>query len=276
MAREQSFMLSEEQRSRFHEDGFLVVPNVLTNDQVRSLRAALRPKFKLPEEQRRPGDTEYLLFDIFSRHSELRWLLFHAPTLSVLRSLLGDDFVVLREAAAHFEQFGGWHKDTTSQEREGRMFQWDNDYLMLEVAYYLQDNSPEYGGGLDVQPGSHRKPDLFAHPPSTPSRFGRFFKRWAGDAADTAASVASVPRNAGDLVVFHFRMNHRATPRTREDAPEDRQKMAIFLACSRNNHHVKAYHDFIASRESYVYLKGGFAYPEDLLADCSLAGINLA
>jgi hypothetical protein len=83
----------------------------------------------------------------------------HKPTIEILRKLLGNDFVVLRECAAHFQGFGGWHKDTTSQEFAGHLFQWSENYLMVEVAYYLQDNDEEYGGGLDVEPGSHRKPD---------------------------------------------------------------------------------------------------------------------
>jgi ectoine hydroxylase-related dioxygenase (phytanoyl-CoA dioxygenase family) len=268
-------MLGKEQIDSFHRNGYLVVPDILSADQVRSLRAALRPKFNTPESERYPGDSEHYLFDIFSRYPDLRWLLLHEPTLAVLRSLLGEDFVVMREAAAHFQNFGGWHKDTTSQEVAGHMFQWDPDYLMIEVGYYLQDNTVEFGGGLDVQPGSHLQPDQYAHPAPPPSRMQKLVSRLTGNGNGSQPEVVSIPSKAGDLVLFHFRVDHRATPTKHEQIPEDQQKMAIFTACSRNTPHVKTYHDFISSRDSYVYLKGGFSYPEELVADCRTANINL-
>jgi hypothetical protein len=267
-------MLTKKQINDFRRNGYLLVPNVLTADQVRSLRTALRAKFNTPGEERLPGDSSQYLFDIFSRHPDLRWLLLHEPTLAALRSLLGEDFVVMREVAAHFQFFSGWHKDTSSQERAGHMFQWDDDYLMVEVTYYLQDNTPEYGGGLDVHPGSHREPDYFIRPSAPSGRVQRLLGKLIGKGGNDERKFVSIPSKAGDLVIFDFRINHRATQPKRQEIPEASQKMVIFIACSRNTPHVKAYHDFIASRESYVYLQR-FAYPDDLVADCRQANINL-
>lgn len=109
------------------------MPGVVTADAVRQLRAFFRPNFGDPA-VRKPGDTDRILFDIFNRFPEVRWLLFHPPTIAVLRDLLGPDFVVVRESSAHHMQYGDWHKDTTSQEKAGHMFQWDSDYRMVEVA----------------------------------------------------------------------------------------------------------------------------------------------
>jgi ectoine hydroxylase-related dioxygenase (phytanoyl-CoA dioxygenase family) len=252
-------MITQEQKNFFDKNGYLLVPNILNPQQVKDLREYLRPKFELPAEKKCKGDSNQFLFDIFSRNPALRWLLFHEPTVLVLRSLLGDDFVVLREAAAHFEMFGGWHKDTTSQERAGQKFQWDDDFLMVEVSYYLQDNSEEFGGGLDVQAGSHLKPDYFANP-NKKNAVSKVRERIFGAREEESISI---PSKAGDLVIFHFRANHKATSRTNNNPPPARQKMAIFTACSTNTPHVQRYHDFIASRPSYVYLQNGFSYPED-------------
>jgi hypothetical protein len=269
-------MLTRKQIKDFGKSGYLLVPNILTVGQVRSLRTALLAKFNTSDVERFPGDSRNYLFDIFSRHRDLRWLLFHEPTLAVLRSLLGEDFVFMREVGAHFQgYYAGWHKDTTAQERAGHMFQWDDDYLMVEVAYYLQDNTPNYGGGLDVQPGSHRQPDYFVRPPAPSGRVQRLFGELIGKLVGNGKrNVVSIPSKVGDLLIFDYRINHRATQPKLQDIPEENQKMAIFIACSRNTPHVKAYHDFIASRESYVYLQG-FAYPGDLIADCRRANINL-
>jgi hypothetical protein len=230
----------------------------------------LRPKFEAPAEHRAKGDLDNVMLDVFSRNPAIRWLLFHEPTRQVLRGLLGDDYVVLREAGAHFEMFGGWHKDTTAQERAGHTFHWDPDYLMVEVAYYLQDNSEEYGGGVDVQPGTHQQRDRYATPKKA-DLYRRIRDRVFGESNDSL----SVPSKAGDLVIFDFRLNHRATQRTSSNPPPDRQKMAVFIACSRNTPHVQRYHDYIASRPDYVYLQGGFSYPKDLARDAEAHGINM-
>lgn len=267
-------MLTKKQINDFRKNGYLLVPDILTTDQVCALRATLRAKFNTSDEERLPGDTSQYIYDIFSRHADVRWLLFHEPTLAVLRLLLGEDFVVMREVAAHFQSFGGWHKDTSAQERAGHMFQWDDDYLMVEVGYYLQDNTPEYGGGLDVHSGSHREPDYFVRPPAPSGRMLRMLGKLIGHVGNDERRAVSIPSKAGDLVIFDFRINHRATQPKHQTIPEESQKMAVFIACSRNTRHVKAYHDFIASRPSYVYLQE-FAYPDDLVAACRQASINL-
>ena len=269
-------MITQEQKNSFASNGYLHVPGILTQDQVRSLREYLRPKFETAPENRPKGDTNKVMFDVFSRNPAIRWLLFHEPTREVLRGLLGEDFVVLRETSAHFEMFGGWHKDTTSQERAGQTFHWDRDYLMVEVAYYLQDNSAEFGGGLDVRPGTHRQKDKYATPrkDDLSSKVREVRNRVFG-APDENKNSLSVPSKAGDLVIFDFRVNHQATQRTSSNPPPDKQKMAIFIACSRNTPHVQRYHDYIASRPDYVYLQGGFSYPEDFARDAKAHGISM-
>jgi hypothetical protein len=269
-------MVTQEQKNSFAQNGYLLVPGVLTPQQVKSLREYLRPKFETPAEQRPKGDTDHVMFNVFSRNPALRWLLFHEPTRQILRGLLGEDFVVLRETSAHFEVFGGWHKDTTAQERAGQTFHLEPEYLMVEVAYYLQDNSAEFGGGLDVRPGTHRERDRYAAPKKDDlsSKLRGVRDRVFG-APDENKNNLSVPSKAGDLVIFDFRVNHQATQRTSTNPPPDRQKMAIFIACSRNTPQVQRYHDYIASRPDYGYLQGGFSYPEDFARDAKAHGINM-
>jgi ectoine hydroxylase-related dioxygenase (phytanoyl-CoA dioxygenase family) len=265
-------MLTSDQIRGFHENGYLCVPGILTPNQVAELRAALRPKFEAPAEKRFLGDSDRYLFDVFSRHSDLRWLLCHEPMLEVLRDLLGDDFVVLREAAAHFQGFGGWHKDTSAQERDGQTFHKNPDYLMVEAGFYLQDNSAEFGGGLDVVPGSQREPDPFIRKPGLLARLlAKLRVRPLGYAP---RHVLSIPSKAGDLVIFDFRVNHQATQPRNTDMPAANQKFAVFLACSRNNQYARAYNDYIATRPGYEYLTD-FTYPADLIDTAQRHGVTL-
>src|SRR4051812_22855056 len=112
-------MSMAELREQLSSAGYTIAPGVLDFKQVAWLRSFLRPRFDLPLDQRPPSDTPRDLVDVYHRFPEMRWLLFHQPTLDILRFLLGPDFVVLRESAGHLNQFGGWHKDTSSQETAG-------------------------------------------------------------------------------------------------------------------------------------------------------------
>jgi hypothetical protein len=170
--------------------------------------------------------------------------------------------------------FGGWHKDTSSQERVGHTFHWDRDYLMVEAGFYLQDNDTEFAGGLDVEPGSHDRPDEYVHP--KPRWFiTRVLRRLTGKRDDESKNALSIPSKAGDLVIFHFRINHRATQPKNHAFPLDKQKMAIFIGCSRNNSHVASYHDFTVTRSDGAYLSD-FSYPREFLEECAKHGVTLA
>ncbi len=92
-------MLTQKQKDQYCRDGYLLVPNVLTGEQVRWLRAFFRPKFDSP---RLAPDTDQWLLDIFGCYPEVRWLCFHEPTLGIIRSLFGDDIVLLPESTAQF------------------------------------------------------------------------------------------------------------------------------------------------------------------------------
>jgi hypothetical protein len=267
-------MLTKSQIEEFNENGYLLVPGVLTPQQVQALRVSLTSKFDVSESARLPCDTDQYLFDLFNRHPDLRWLLFHEALVTALRSLLGEDFVVLRESSAHSQVYGGWHKDTSAQERAGHQFHWTEDYLMVEAVFYLQDNNPEFGGGLDVQPKSHRAGDEFVQLRER-GLLSRAFRKITGKDEEARRHVLSIASKAGDLVIFHFRINHRATQPRSSFIPAEHRKLAVFIACSRNDRHVQSYHDFIATRSGYEYLRD-FNYTKELLEESATHGIKLA
>lgn len=294
-------MLTQKQKDQYFRDGYLLVRDVLTAEQVRWLRAFFRPKFDSPA---RPPDTHHWLLDIFGRYPEVRWLSFHEPTLAVLRSLFGEDIVLLPESTAHFNYFGDWHKDTGSYDRAGRLFFKEKDYLMWEVAYYLQDNTVDYGGGLDVEPGSHREPeDLFVHPPpfrkrSLPERIWHQLNRrarrdywqayyryeYAPSYEPDPSKVVSVPSLAGDMVIFDSKLNHHATPARgipvnarwlpRGLLPFEHEKLALYSGWSLNNSTARAYMEWTKTRREYPHLKE-FSYPPDFLTEAERAGVKL-
>lgn len=263
-------LLSPEQISQFEDEGYLLVPGVLNEAEVAKLRTSITRLFAdIFEEDR---SERKFLTDVFSRFPELRWVLFHENILAALRGLLGEDFAVIRENAIHFNNFSsGWHRDTHSQEEAGEDFHWNDDYLMVEAALYLQENDDEFGGGLDVYPGTHKEPDVRVSGGRLARKLKEKSKQLFG--GEDFVRVQSKP---GDLILFHFRVRHRSTPSQHVPPPIDRQKIALFMACSRNNEYVDKYHAYLKSRtEGYEYLDG-FSYPPEMLQDAKEADLNLA
>ena len=260
-------------REQFQKDGYAIVPGVFSADQIAELRRELLKIFAtpstLPMDSDRTPNGPGLRVELAVRHPQLRWLLVHPPLVAALREVLGEDFVYLPESSAHDSGYGGWHKDTTSQEVSGHRFQWSPDFAMLEAAIYLQENHRLYAGGLDVIPGSHRLKDRHINQPTD-------LKSRTKRRVELALRRKTLRTRTGDLLLFDFRIDHRATQPARfVKIPESHRKLAVFFACSANNDHASSYRAFIAGRPDYTYLHGEHEYPRDLLDLTEKAGVQL-
>jgi hypothetical protein len=269
-------MLSDSQKEQFRKDGYAIVPGVLSSDDVARLRTFLADKFDSGEET--AADSDRVLPNIFSRYEEVRFLLSHDKLIESLRSLLGENFVLFPISSAHDSHFGGWHKDTTSPERAGLRFHKEPDFLMAQVAIYLQDNDPEYGGGLTIVPGSHRESDPAAQTGKlveaaervNVSRVTTRLERWRTAASEKRRRLDergfAIPSKAGDLVMFDFRCDHRATPATHNGngARPEKRKFAIFMPSSTDNKHARTYKQYLVDSNQYPYLNNGDDYPQDV------------
>jgi hypothetical protein len=254
----QTAVLSEAQIEQFRTEGYAVVPGVLSPDEVARTRAFLATQFDSGEHEL--IDEEGALVDVLTRFEELRFLLAKDRLAGALRSLLGEDLVLFPISAAHDSVFGRWHKDTTAPEREGLDFHRQPDFLMAQVAIYLQDNT-EYGGGLRIVPASHREPDRAVKRGQSRSLRDRVARRLEQARCDRRG--IDIPSKAGDLLLFDFRLNHKGTPSSCPvaDIPPDHRKFAIYLPCSANNAQAWAYQRYLESCDYYHHLRNGHEYP---------------
>lgn len=246
-------MSADDQRKQFEEKGFAVFPGVLSADEVARLRRSLEELFA--QAPTHAGDRQEIRNDVYSRYPDLRFLLGHPKILDGLRTILGDDLVSVPEMAVHDSGFGGWHKDTASIDLAGKDFHREPDFRMVQMAIYLQPNT-EYGGGLDIVPGSQYDP-----PPGEKTGLLKRAKNVIG-----GRRPHTIPNQAGDMVMFDMRCDHRATPPTacEPDAlPEEHRKFAIFSVWSSKREHADKYREHIASRKGYDYLEG-HSYPDEV------------
>ena len=260
--------------------GYVVIPQVLSHEEVRKARNILTEIFSKKSNYEgdlyrssEEGGSVYV--DIFSRYKELRWILFNPKFIEGLSSTLGRDFVVLPDAAMHDSQYGGWHKDTTSQERHGHTFHYEPDFQVVTTAIYLQDNSDEYGGGLEVVPYSHiDKNDPFVTKSNLIDRIKKKLMNGRQHREAKFKNQFSVPTKAGDMVIFNLRLTHRATHPTIKPVPAEHRKFALFIICSANNKHARTFTDYIKGRPDYLHLKN-HKYPPELLDESKKYQINL-
>jgi ectoine hydroxylase-related dioxygenase (phytanoyl-CoA dioxygenase family) len=139
-------------------------------------------------------------------------------------------------------------------ERGGETFHLAPDFQMYKVGIYLQPNGPD-GGGLDLVPGSHTQSDRYAgdDPPATPP-----------------GTVLSVPSSHGDVVLWHWRVYHRATPSTSAGQTPQR-KLAVFLTAASESEGLRQYGQW-ARNHAWT---ADHPYPDDLLDRARQTGLRL-
>jgi ectoine hydroxylase-related dioxygenase (phytanoyl-CoA dioxygenase family) len=153
-------MLTGEQRAFFEEEGYLVIPDALTPEELTRARQAAdaaekrwRADLSLPG-VRRP-DLEQVL-GILEYHTFLSDLLEHPRVFPLVQELIGpsvmmldhDYFITPPGAEIPF----GWHFDFDMPAVDH-----PSSRLMVKVFYVLED-IPEDGGATLVLPRSHRTP----------------------------------------------------------------------------------------------------------------------
>jgi hypothetical protein len=258
--------------------GFAIFRNVFTPDEVKQLRQGLVESFSQKSSYPDDWDNKELLtsvrFDFFNRYKDFRWVLFKQGITDALNTVLGKPHFILTESVAHYEGFGAWHKDTTTQEKMGERFHYDEDFNMIECGIYLQDNDPVYGGGLDIVPFSHLdKSDPFV-PVSGKGKLSGLMNRIKNYTSQKNATKNGVQleTKAGDFVVFNKKATHRASPCNVPSKPKEMEKYAIFFLAGSDNVHVKLYTNFIKKR--YDYMKD-YKLDEGYRQACEEKGVKL-
>jgi ectoine hydroxylase-related dioxygenase (phytanoyl-CoA dioxygenase family) len=150
--------LTAAQRFFFEAQGYLVVPDALTREELAPIRAAAREaEARWRADPALPGvrrpDLEQVL-GIMEYHPLLAGLLEHPRIFPLVRELLGPDVMMLDHdyfmTPPGAEIPNGWHYDFDMPGVDH-----PRSRLMVKVFYVLED-VPEDGGATLLLPGSHR------------------------------------------------------------------------------------------------------------------------
>lgn len=207
------------------EQGYVMLPGVLDDVTLDDTRQAARRVLDAHGvDTMRPSD--------FLAEPALTHALFSPRVRTVIRQLFGPDQTVYLypNFTIRNNLYINWHTDDFFLDAPLEAPDALPSLYMFNV--YLQDNSTEAGGGLDVQAGTHRL--------SKPERRARA-------SAPGPAPEHFVASGAGDLVVFDYRVVHRGTMPSGVGRPD---RMALQWTLSTSDAVAGVYLSYLRARAS--------------------------
>lgn len=202
------YRLTAAEHRHFAEQGYLVLPEGLTPDDVKRLLEAVADF----EERVPPNRTSsyYNYADILALDERFLDLLDRSPVLAKIVGILGFNLRInhshLNEDPPSKDDVGfAWHRD-------GAMASWDLPMrpiplLGVKVAFYLTDATETNHANTHVVPGSHRRQTLEIPPPGAP--------------LDEGVAITGPP---GTVMLMDPRIIHCRGPNT-----SDRMRKVLFL-----------------------------------------------
>lgn len=187
-------MLSDEQVNHFNREGYVVIPQVFTIDEVERLREACKEDSGLGSVLGRPTFTEALL---------------DPRLVTPLKQLVGNEIAHFGDAVARFDDqvtdsfSRHFHNDSRNDD-----FDFSKEYPVVRIGIYLQDHA-SHSGGLKLRPGSHKKlcPERLGWRTIFRRALRKFNIRMLMNLLFVGRSL-NVPSRVGDVVVWNLRTHH--------------------------------------------------------------------
>ena len=134
-------------------DGYLVLPDLLSPEHIARLKAQTAPLDTIHTDY---SERQRVRANMSFQGGAITELIAHPPTVSFLRTLFGDDLVVMSYAYARSEPgHPGISLHTDGQPYGSQIFGYEGSVpVMVRVLYYLDDLTPEVSP-FRVVPHSH-------------------------------------------------------------------------------------------------------------------------
>ena len=178
-------------------DGYLVLPDLLSPEQVARLKAETAPLDTIHTDY---SERQRVRANMSFQGGAITELIAHPPTISFLRTLFGDDLVVMSYAYARSEPgHPGISLHTDGQPYGSQIFGYEGSVpVMVRVLYYLDDLTPEVSP-FRVVPHSH----LSLHADGNP------YTRY-----ESHPEEVMVPVKAGSAALINHKVFHGNFPNT--------------------------------------------------------------
>lgn len=169
-------------RSSLDTDGYAVVPDLISPDDIARLRSSVSGFFETGGVIFNLGQTQP---NAAIECPDIAWLFSDPRVVTLFQSIYDSRNVLFTgHCDIHKDMFSSWHKDTGTNDSYFDEDCFVPDCRVYKMAIYLQDHLD--GQGLTVVPGSHRR------------------RAWGRDEREGVA----LKSRAGDAVVFDVRLDH--------------------------------------------------------------------
>ncbi|PPK84228.1 phytanoyl-CoA dioxygenase PhyH [Neolewinella xylanilytica] len=219
----------------YQQQGYYLASEVYTPEDIARIRQLIERHEADGGWAAAPNSNDHLTTDIYERIPGLAEIIFNDRYLAVIAELFGPDPIILAEPAIHKSRYYFWHKDSTFIDEQAEAYHWQDDFAASMTVLYLQDNHPDYGGGITLVPGTHHDPDFY-HRIAHMSLLERGLlkaKKIAGishfDRMERHPDKVAIPSKAGDVLILDMRLDHKGTPAKK---PSPHTKYGIMnIAC---------------------------------------------
>jgi hypothetical protein len=216
--------------SSYKNNGFVIVKNVIPKKNILDLRDKLMSEAP-------PNFVGHLENDYVTSTPELYKYQFDKNLIYTLKQIFGDDIYMMNDFNLQFNnpnnrgKDAGWHTDANSEQARYVPYLNYNNYQFCKVGIFLQENSIEFGGGIDVEIGGHhsyrdtnnRILNLILY------RIDRLF-------LSKFRKRIRVPIEAGDCVIFDSRLPHASSKPllSGEKIPMENKKITLYYNVAGN------------------------------------------
>lgn len=255
----------------YHEQGYLLIKNLYTKETISTMRTIIETGRKNGKWEEAIYTNEEVTTHIYNLFPDLIDLIFTEKFIQIMKELLGNESTLVLEPAIHRNRYGYWHKDSAFLDVQGETFHLNADFDTAQTALYLQDNDETFGGGLTVIPKSQNIADRF-YKIDTLNKVKRailkaqkLMKMSFYDKMEKNEGLVDINTQAGDMVIFNYKIDHKGTPAKTKDTRAD--KYAIFNTFINKPKYTKPFTDGLRKMNtnySKKYLSQNYPLSEQL------------
>ena len=192
---------------KFKKNGYVIIPNLISPEKVEDLRNNLHKIFKSNNSKRLES------INLASKDKRIYKLQLKSKIQEFCNEIFNNEYYFVNDWQIQYNMFGvggskkGWHVDCGSEINEEGKYLFDSAYNFGKIGIYLQDNTFDYGGGIDIIPKSHK---FFFQ--TGFHKLNLLFYRISNLLLIKSGIKKTLKLNAGDAVIFDSRLLHRSTP----------------------------------------------------------------